>query len=188
MKARFASDNDLKLIENFFSNQQDKEEAANFYKHCFENRSANHDIKIAICLSNEEIVSLKLMILRNFSPSWISGGLCVYPKQTYFNCKTNGVSQLMTHCVEYAESLGYYCYEWHQTVGKTYTNRFERMRDQIETLKRYDHYDVGIISAYKGSRFKTFDMMLRQIKGTDILIKSAQLKNEFRKIPNFSNI
>jgi len=189
METRFASDKDLKLIENFFLKQEDKMETFNFYLYCFEKGILNHDFKMAIYIIDENIASLKHMFLRNFSPSWISGGIHVYPKRSYFNCKTNGVEHLMTHCVKHAESLGYYCYEWHQTVGKRYDNRFERMRNQIDILKRYDHYDVGIIPANKESTFKIYSTnspMIRKIKKNDILIKSAQLKNEFRNIPNFN--
>jgi hypothetical protein len=189
MEVRFASEKDLDLIKDFFLRQEDKLGTFNFYQHCFENGFSNHEFKLAICVVDKIIISSKHMFLRNFSPSWISGGIHVYPKNNYFNCKTNGIELLMTHCVEYAESLGYFCYEWHQTVGKKYHNRFKRMRDQIDILKRYEHYDIGIIPASKESTFKIYSSkspMIRKIKEFDILIKSAELKNEFRKIPSLA--
>lgn len=189
MEVRFASEKDLDLLKDFFFKQDDKIGTFDFYQHCFTHGVPFHEFKLTICVLEQTIVSSKHMFLRSFSPSWISGGIHIYPKKNYFNCKTNGVELLMTHCVKYAESLGYFSYEWHQTVGKKYSNRFERMRDQIDILKRYDHYDIGIIPASKESRFKIYSStspMIRKIKESDILIKSAELKNEFRKIPNLA--
>lgn len=121
------------------------------------------------------------MFLRNFTTSWFIAGFIVKPGFSYFNCKTNGYGDVLTFCLNYAESKGYYLYEWSQRQGAKYKNTYNRMKSQIPALERYNHYETGYIPPNTRSAYLTFDHIAGlEPKPYGQLVRSGVLKNEYR--------
>jgi hypothetical protein len=121
------------------------------------------------------------MFFRDFTTSWVIVGFIVRPGPSYFNCKTNGYNEVLTFCLNYAESKGYYMYEWTQRKGVKYDNTYNRMKSQIPALEKYNHYDVGFVPANSKPAFEAyFRIAGLEIKDYDQLVRCGILKNEYR--------
>lgn len=142
---------------------------------------------VAIACQGSEIFLLQEFVLRRHMLSWHLNFLFIRPSLSYFNCRTNGLSDLYDFCFSYAESKGYYYYDWSQRVGKLYENRFERMKSQIPILQRYDHYDIGYIPANTLPTREYYAAMIAfEPRPYDTLVRSGVLKNQYRKNLNLS--
>jgi hypothetical protein len=138
--------------------------------------------KIVIFYNNQNQLQLIVeMFFREVMTSWVIVGFIIRPGLPYFNCKTNGYNEALTFCLTYAESRGYYMYEWTQRTGVKYNNTYNRMKSQIPTLERYDHYEIGYVPANTKPAFEAyFRMVGSEIKPYDQLVRCGILKNKYR--------
>ncbi len=136
------------------------------------------DRKTIVCYHDDVIQYVGHGFFKKLVPSWIFKGLLMRPGNNYWNCATNGVGAGLTFLVNYAEANGYFEYEYHLRAGKTYANRYARMRYQIPALARYDHYYVGFVPANTKSKFLGIDQLMGGPKPYDCYIRKAIIKEE----------
>jgi hypothetical protein len=194
MTVRFASISDLPqikelltLCEEYNRDTIPKKKDMEYFKNvieCDDSLSSPFAGKKIIVFYNEQgqLQVLFEMFFRDVTPSWAIVGFIVRPGRSYFNCSTNGHKEVLTFCLNYAESRGYYMYEWTQRKGVKYDNTYNRMRSQIPILERYDYYDIGFIPANCKSVFASyFRITGLEVKSYDQLVRCGVLKNEYRE-------
>jgi hypothetical protein len=185
---KFLTINDIDQIDELIKSCSAKQQDSippNRNKKYYENLLSNSSEYLRYLMGaykNDQLCALQECVFGRRATSWHLSLLIVRPGSIYFNCKTNGISDLYDFCFSFAESQGYYYYDWSQRVGKRYTNHFNRMKKQISVLQRYEHYHIGVIPANTVSKFSYYSIMNNnEIKSYDTLIRCGILKNEFRK-------
>jgi hypothetical protein len=193
MTVKFASIADLPDINDLLTickiHNRDtipKHKDVEYFKNIIECNSADSKFAgrkvVAFYNDSNQLQLMVEMFFRDAMTSWIIIGFIVRPGLPYFNCKTNGYNEVLTFCLNYAESRGYYLYEWTQRKGVKYNNTYNRMKSQIPTLERYDHYEIGYIPANTKPAFEAyFRMVGLEVKPYDQLVRCGVLKNEYRK-------
>jgi hypothetical protein len=187
---KFANTSNLADIEALLNGCNDQQRRyipinrnVDYYKNIFLNDSKF----VAVAYKDDRIYALQEFFLRKQILSWHLSMLIMLPQQTYFNCRTNSLSDLYNFCFSFAESKGYYQYDWSQRAGTNYENRFIRMKSQIPILQRYDHYDIGFVEKNSNSKYVAYDLMINnEPRPYDTLVRYGILKNEYRERINLS--
>lgn len=191
MNVSFATLEDLDGIKNLLDARKNDKSSSNRYfpyreiddyrKLLTEPYLSYGEHRVVVGKVNGEIVIMLEMVLRGIYPSWHLFGLLIMPGKPFYNCSTNGFSDCLDFCFNYAESLGYYHYDYSYKAGKNYFNRWVRTLEQIPALKRYDHYILGYVPAYTKSKWLGINNMMGGLKPHDMVIRCGMLKQEFRK-------
>lgn len=129
----------------------------------------------------EEIKCISLATFWTTIKSWRQGLIICKPENTFFDAVENGIADSSNMIVEYAESIGYYTYDF-IIANPRNSLRWHRMREQIPLIRdRYNFYDDAIIPANTLPRHPRFQEMMRfRSWNIDLLYRIGHLKNEFR--------
>jgi len=134
-----------------------------------------------IALRERTVISAQTRILRKYHNSWYITGLKIRPGFSYFNCNTNGIKEIMTACVEEAETMGYYSYNFMSQVGQKNLARFRKMQSQIDILHRYNYYTEHYVPANTLPTLQWYSAILRnRTWDFDSVIRSGYLREEYR--------
>lgn len=193
MLSSFASPKDLDGIANLIESRKKYNLKTNKY---FPFREVNNyekilkkpfqsygEHRIVISKDDNGVLMLIEQLLLPSYPSWLLFGQIARPGTSFYNSSKNGLSAVLSHACEYAESLRYYQYEWFHVAGKKYFNRYTRTIDQIPVLQRYDHYVVGYIPANAKSQWSRINIMLNFLgmKSYTMVLRNGILRQEYRK-------
>lgn len=122
-------------------------------------------------------------ITRKYHNSWYITGMRLRPGFNVFDCRTNGVRELMTVAVEGAERIGYYSYNFMTKAGKAHLSRFHKMQSQIEVLGAYEYFTELYVPAntlpdkawYRAILYgRSWDF--------DCIVRTGMLKEEYRDL------
>lgn len=122
-------------------------------------------------------------VFRKYHNSWYVAGMKIRPGFNVFDCRANGVRELMTTAVEEAERIHYYSYDFMSRVGKNHLSRFHSMQSQIEVLAHYEYFTEIYVPANTLPEKAWYRAILDQHTWDfDCIIRTGMLKEEFRDI------
>jgi len=138
--------------------------------------------KITLVFDQEEnIKCVTIAYFWNMIKSWRQGLIICEPSNLYFDAVKNGIADSSSLLISYAESIGYYSYDFIVANPKNNT-RWNKMRTQIPIIKdRYEFYDEAIIPANTMPSHQRYQRMMRyRTWNVDLLYRIGYLKNEYR--------
>jgi hypothetical protein len=165
----------------FFNKDFSVQKFLSFYKHLMLDESQSYKKISLVFDQNKEIKCFSLAMFWNDNKIWRHIFMICNPKNSYFDAVKNGISDSTNMLVEYAESIGYYSYDF-MLANPTNHNRWRRMKHQIPLVSdRYEFYDAAIIPANTMPEHKRYQsMMMNRTWNIDLIYRIAHLKNEYR--------
>lgn len=136
-----------------------------------------------VALKNKQPISCMAAVTRKYHNSWYIVGMKIRPGFNVFDCRTNGIRELMTTAVEEAERIGYYSYNFMAKAGTAYLSRFHKMQGQIEALRGYDYYTELYIPANSVPAGAWYQAILdNRTWNFDCIIRTGMLRDEYRNV------
>jgi hypothetical protein len=139
--------------------------------------------KIVLVFDQEEnIKCVSIAMFWTMIKSWRQGIILCQPNNLYFNAVNNGIADASTSLISYAESIGYYSYDF-VVANPRNDLRWNRMRKQIPIINdRYEFFDEAIIPANTMPAHPRYQRMMRnRTWNVDLLYRIGYLKNQYRK-------
>jgi len=138
--------------------------------------------KIALVFDNKNKINcLSVAMFWKNIKSWRQMFIICNSKNSYFDAVKNGIADSSNLIVDYAESKGYYSYDFMVANPKNH-NRWNKMRYQIPLISnRYEFFDEAIIPANTmPEHIKYQTMMGNRTWNVDLLYRVGHLRNEYR--------
>lgn len=198
---RFGSINDLVYLEELLiENRDHKKKSSKQWSYPFDDKDFSIDTfmsmieniisdesktknRLSLVFDKEgKIRCVSVAMFWNMIKSWRQGLIICKPDNSYFDAVKNGIADSSNLLVSYAESIGYYSYDF--IVANPKSNlRWNKMRQQIPLIKdRYEFFDEAIIPANSMPSHPRYrDMMRNRTWNVDLLYRIGYLKNQYRK-------
>jgi len=198
--SRFGSVDDLAYLEKLLiENRDHKKKSSKQWTYPFDDKDFSVDQfmlmvekiiadesrtknKLSLVFDGEgKIRCVSMAMFWNMIKSWRQGIIICRSDNSYFDAVKNGIADSSNLLVEYAESIGYYSYDF--IVANPNSNlRWNKMRQQIPLIKdRYEFFDEAIIPANTMPSHPRYrDMMRNRTWNVDLLYRIGYLKNQYR--------
>lgn len=197
---RFGDTNDLNYLEKLMIDHKNYSKTSNKYwtypfddknfdishfiqnvEEKFNNKSDTNN-KITLVFDKEEnIKCVTISYFWKMIKSWRQGLIICEPNNLYFDAVKNGIADSSSLLIDYAESIGYYSYDFLVANPKNHI-RWNKMREQIPMIRnRYEFFDEAIIPAGTMPSHSRYQNMMRyRTWNVDLLYRIGYLKNEYR--------
>jgi hypothetical protein len=110
---------------------------------------------------------------------WVIPGLYTRNFKNYFNFKSSGIGDLISHAFNYTESMGWY--EYYYCTAERVMNVYERQWKRTHS-HRYEHILLDVIPPNtKPFHELHWRLMGQEVKPDPMIFKKRVLRPEFRK-------